>query len=56
MLVLGRKEQERILIGNDIVITIVRVKGSRVQVGIEAPKAIAVVRDEVVKQQKGVKA
>jgi carbon storage regulator len=54
MLVLGRKEQERILIGDDVVVTIVRLKGNRVQVGIEAPKSTIVVRAEM-ENKKGTK-
>ena len=37
MLVLSRKLSERILIGDEIVLTLVRIKGSSVQLGIEAP-------------------
>jgi carbon storage regulator len=47
MLVLSRRERERVRLGNDIVITIVRVSGDKVRLGIEAPASIAVVRDEL---------
>ena len=46
MLVLSRKPGETIMIG-DIVVTIVRVKGDQVQVGVSAPKAVPVHRGEV---------
>ncbi len=47
MLVLTRKTEEKIYVGNDIVITIVQVKGDRVRLGIEAPKHVRVLREEV---------
>ncbi len=47
MLVLTRKPEEKIYVGNDIVITIVQVKGDRVRLGIEAPKNVRVLREEV---------
>ena len=37
MLVLSRKESERIRLGNNIIVTVVRVSGDRVRIGIEAP-------------------
>ena len=37
MLVLSRKQSERIRLGNDIVVTVVRVSGDKVRLGIEAP-------------------
>ena len=47
MLVLSRKESERIRLGNSIVVTIVKIAGDRVRVGIEAPDDILVLRDEL---------
>jgi carbon storage regulator CsrA len=47
MLVLSRRESERIFIGPNIVIQIVRVRGGSVRIGIEAPPEIAVVREEL---------
>ncbi len=47
MLVLTRKLDETIRIGDDIKVTVLRVKGNTVRIGIEAPKAIRVVRDEL---------
>jgi carbon storage regulator len=47
MLVLSRREQERIRLGESIVLTIVRVSGERVRIGIEAPPDVAVIRDEL---------
>ena len=47
MLVLTRKPQERIHIGENITITVVRIQGNTVRIGIEAPKQVHVVRGEV---------
>lgn len=47
MLVLTRKQQEKIRIGNDITITVLRTKGNAVRLGIEAPSNIAVIRGEL---------
>jgi carbon storage regulator len=47
MLVLSRKESERIRLGDSIVLTIVRVSGDKVRLGIEAPPNILVLRDEL---------
>lgn len=47
MLVLSRKPGERILIGDDIVVTVVRFQGGTVRLGIEAPRDFAVIREEL---------
>ena len=47
MLVLSRKPNEKIKIGEDIEITIVSVNGDSVRIGIEAPKQIKILRAEV---------
>lgn len=47
MLVLSRKKDESIVIDGGIKITIVEVRGDRVRIGIEAPRDIAVHRQEV---------
>jgi carbon storage regulator len=47
MLVLSRKQSERIRLGNDIVVTVVRVAGDKVRLGIEAPANVLVLRDEL---------
>lgn len=51
MLVLTRKQQEKIQIGDDVVITILKVKGNSIRVGIEAPKDVRVVRGELPKSE-----
>jgi len=47
VLVLSRKPGEKLMIGDNIVITILAINGNRVRVGIEAPKEIPVLRSEV---------
>jgi carbon storage regulator len=47
MLVLSRKTSERILIGDDIAITVVRIGPNSVRIGIEAPKSMNIVREEL---------
>lgn len=47
MLVLTRKASQKIHIGNDIIITVVRVDGNRVRLGIEAPTDVAIQRSEL---------
>ena len=49
MLVLTRKTQEKIQIGDDITVTIVRIKGGSVRIGIEAPDSIPISRSELTK-------
>lgn len=48
MLVLSRKPGEKILIGEDVTLTIVRIGPNTVRVGIEAPTALRIVREELV--------
>jgi carbon storage regulator len=47
MLVLSRRESERIRLGNSIVVTVVKVAGDRVRLGIEAPADVLVLRGEL---------
>ncbi len=47
MLVLTRKQNEKIQIGDNVTITIVRLKGKRVRIGIDAPRQCRVLRGEV---------
>ncbi len=47
MLVLSRKQSQRIRLGDSIVITVVRVAGDKVRLGIEAPRDMLVLRDEL---------
>ena len=52
MLALSRKKDEAIIIGNDIEIKIIEVKGEQVKLGISAPKSVPVYRKEVYLQIK----
>ncbi|VAX36447.1 Carbon storage regulator [hydrothermal vent metagenome] len=47
MLVLSRKSGERILIGDDVTLTIVRIGPNTVKVGIDAPRSTNIVREEI---------
>lgn len=47
MLVLSRKEGERLVIGDNITVTINRISGNKVVVGIEAPREVRVIRGEL---------
>ncbi len=47
MLVLSRKKNESIVINNDIVVTVVEIRGDKVRLGIVAPKEVPVHRQEV---------
>lgn len=47
MLVLGRKPNQSIMIGDDIVITILAVDGDQVKIGIHAPSPVTILRQEL---------
>ncbi len=50
MLVLTRKPGESIVIGQNIVITVIEIKGGQVRIGIDAPREVQVHREEVFEQ------
>ncbi|MCO6459243.1 MAG: carbon storage regulator [Pirellulaceae bacterium] len=52
MLVLSRKVGERIRIGDEITITVVRLIGGTVRIGIEAPPSLLIVREELTADQR----
>ena len=56
MLVLSRKKNESIVINNDVVITIIEIRGDKVRLGIVAPKDVPVHREEVYEAIHGHKA
>jgi carbon storage regulator len=47
MLILSRRVNEKIVIGDDVVISVVEVRGDQVKLGIEAPRNVKVFRQEV---------
>lgn len=47
MLVLTRKKEEKLYIGNNITLTVLKVKGNSVQIGVEAPRDVRVLRSEL---------
>ena len=47
MLVLSRKQEQSVLIGQDIKITVLEIKGSHVRLGITAPETTKVLREEI---------
>ena len=47
MLILARKRDEKIIIADNIVITVVEIRGDRVRLGIDAPKEVTVHRQEI---------
>jgi len=47
MLILTRKAGETLMIGEDVSITVIGVKGNQVRIGINAPKDVAVHREEI---------
>jgi carbon storage regulator len=53
MLILSRRENEQIHLGDSIVVTVVRVAGDQVRLGIEAPRDLRVLRAELEKRPDG---
>ena len=51
MLVLSRKVDQRIAIGNDVWITVLKIVGNRVKVGIDAPDSRQIMRGELVPER-----
>lgn len=47
MLALSRKVNESIIIGNDIEVTVLEIKGDQVKIGINAPKTVPIYRKEI---------
>lgn len=50
MLALARKVNQSIMIGNDIEITLLEIKGDQVKLGITAPKSVSIYRKEIYAQ------
>jgi carbon storage regulator len=47
MLILSRKINEKIIIGEDISVSIIEIRGDQVRLGVEAPRSVKVFRQEV---------
>lgn len=50
MLVLSRKPEQSLLLGDDITVTVLAIEGDRVKLGIQAPRSVTVLRQEVYAQ------
>jgi carbon storage regulator len=50
MLVLTRRPGESIVVGEDIVVTVIEIKGGQVRIGIDAPRSVEVYREEIYEQ------
>ena len=50
MLVLTRRPGESIIVGQDIVVTVIEIKGGQVRIGIDAPREVQVHREEIFEQ------
>jgi carbon storage regulator len=53
MLVLSRKLGEKIVIGDNIVVTVVKIDRNQIRIGIEAPQDVLVYREEIAPQRTG---
>lgn len=53
MLILTRRVGETLMIGDDVSVTVLGVKGNQVRIGINAPKDVAVHREEIYQRIKG---
>lgn len=51
MLILSRKKDQRLRIGEDIIITVTRLQGDRVQLGVQAPEDVRILREEVYQRE-----
>ena len=57
MLVLTRRVGETMMIGNEVTVTVLGIKGNQVRIGVNAPKEVAVHREEIyqkIQQEEGV--
>ncbi len=52
MLILTRRSGETVHIGDDVVVTVLAVKGNQVRIGINAPRSVAVDREEIFERKR----
>ena len=50
MLILSRKVSESLILGDEITVTVLAIKGNQVRIGIDAPRDVAVHREEIYKR------
>ena len=50
MLILTRRPTQTVTIGNDITVTVLEIRGRQVRIGVDAPREIAVLREEIVEK------
>ena len=55
MLILTRRLEETVMIGDDVTITVLGVKGKQVRIGVDAPREVAVHREEIYERIKAEK-
>ena len=53
VLILTRRVGETVMIGEDVTVTVLRVKGNQVRLGLNAPKTVSVQREEIFKRMHG---
>lgn len=53
MLILTRRVGETLMVGDDVTVTVLGVKGNQVRIGVNAPKEVAVHREEIYQRIKG---
>jgi carbon storage regulator len=51
MLIITRRPGQRVMVGDDVIIAVVDVKGANVRIGIEAPKDVPIYREEVLPER-----
>jgi carbon storage regulator len=52
VLILTRRVGEKVMIGDDVSVTVLRVKGNQVRLGVDAPKSVSVQREEIFNRMK----
>ena len=51
MLALGRREKQSVVLDNDVRITVIKVSGNRVTLGVEAPAHVTILREELIEDE-----